>query len=82
MQELLQVGDLTNHTQSMDGDEQYDDVTIPAFRILEDITNKYLRRMPKTQNQPAWVAEIVECLECEGGSPLQMQREMINALRR
>jgi hypothetical protein len=75
--ELEQIGILTDHDESMNDD--YLHLTRPAFALLKWITKKYQNLLPNCQEE--WYLNTIECLEEEGGSPRDMQLEMIKKLK-
>ncbi len=81
LQELRNLGELTDYTQSTSEDEQYIDITTRDFGLLEQITTKYVDLIRSSSETPSWVQKVVDCLDCDGGSPLQMQEEMIICLQ-
>lgn len=72
---------LTNHTQSMDGDEKYDHLTVPDFKKVTD--KLYINQLKKLTSFSLHDLESLEdCMNSEGGSPEDMRLELINILKR
>lgn len=82
LMELLRAGVLTNHTQTLPSDYKYIYLTTPAFKLLKDLVKKYKAALIEKGILilPEWYTETAECLECDGGSPRQMQLEMMKCL--
>lgn len=71
---------LTDHTQSMDGDEQYDHITIPDFQKVYNIT--YIHQLINNQFDNVVLESLKDCLDSDGGSPEGVRLELINILKK
>jgi NACalpha-BTF3-like transcription factor len=71
---------LTDHTQSMDGDEQYDHLTIPDFKKVNN--TQYINQLKRQNDFDQKILEsLEECMDSEGGSPEGMRLELIEILK-
>lgn len=77
----LEYMKLTDHTQSMDGDEQYDHLTVPDFKKVTD--KRFIDQLKiLTPSSLKDLESLEECMDSEGGSPEGMRLELISILKR
>lgn len=81
IRDITSCGELTDHTSTMPIDYLYHHLTIPAFKCLRAIELLYIEKSPDKSLWPTWFRRAMEEFETEGGSPRQMQREILRKLK-
>ncbi len=82
IKDLLRMGKLTDHSQSMCGDEKWDYITVPHYKKLNDAYSKYQKFASNLDlPHPHWYERACEEMESEGGSPDIMKTDVLEVLQ-